>query len=181
MVNRCLRCLWCLGCLSGCTVLPAQQERARTEAILSNLKDVVLADVECGSRVFAGDELCASVIMKDGAKIHFSHLGFNAFGAAAVFVVVDEAGGLIPRVASCDGLSPPNFHRSSPLGHHFRPALIDVRDAVSRHREVLTEVEWWPQCPQYWEVADRIGARYRYCARRRGAMEEPPKPANCKP
>ena len=55
--------------LVGCSYLPAQQERARTESILSNIKNVVLADVECGSSVFAGDELCASVVMKDGAKV----------------------------------------------------------------------------------------------------------------
>jgi hypothetical protein len=167
--------------LVSCSYLPAQQERARAESILSNIKNVVLADVECGSSVFAGDEFCASVVMKDGAKIHFSHLGFHSFGAAAAFVVVDEAGGLVPRVASCGGISPPNFHRDGPLGHHFRPALLDVRDAVGRHREVLTEVQWWPQCPQSWEVEDRAGARYRYCARKPDAKEEPPKPANCEP
>ena len=165
--------------LVSCSYLPAQQERARTQSILSNIKNVVLADVECGSSVFAGDELCASVVMKDGAKIHFSHLGFKSFGSTALYVVVDEAGGLVPRIASCTGISAPNFHRDGPLGHHFRPTLLDVRDAVGRYHDVLEEVQWWPQCPQYWEVQDRTGAQYRYCGRKKGATDDPPRPANC--
>jgi hypothetical protein len=165
--------------MSGCSYLPAQQERARAKSILGDVKDVVLVTVECGSTVFAGDALCAEVMMKDGAKIHFSRLGSHAFGSAAVNIFVDEAGGLVPRVASCAGVSSPNFHRESPLGHHFHPTLIDVKEAVSRYREVMEEVQWWPQCPQYWEVQDKRGVNYRYCARKKDAAEEPPRPSNC--
>jgi len=176
---RCLGCLWCLVCLGGCSYLPAQQERVRSQSILGNIKDVVLVTMECGSTVLAGDALCAEVMMKDGAKIHFSRLGFNAFGATASNIVVDEAGGLVPRVATCDGVSSPNFNRQSVFGHHFHPTLIDVKEAVSRYREVMEEVQWWPQCPQYWEVQDNRGVNYRYCARKKGAMEDPPRPTNC--
>jgi len=102
--------------------------------------------------MLAGDRLCADVVTKDGATLRFEHVGFNSFGSAAANVFVVEAGGLVPRVASCEGVGAPNFHRSSPLGHHFHPTLVDVKDAVFRYREVLEEVEFWPQCPQYWEV-----------------------------
>ena len=177
----CARCIVCLLSvwISACSYVPAQQERARTQAILSAIDNVMLAEVECGSSVLAGDALCAQVIMKDGAKIHFSHLGFNAFGSTAVNVVVDEAGGLTPRIASCGGIASPNFHRLAPLGHHFHPTLIDVKEAVERYREVMEEVQWWPQCPQFWEVQDKFGANYRYCARKTDATEEPPRPENC--
>lgn len=166
--------------LAGCGYLPAQQERAKTEAILSGSVGVVMAEVECGSRVFAADEWCAEVVFKDGARIHFSRLGFNSFGVAAKYVVVDEAASLFPRVASCSGTSAPNFHGDSVLGHHFQPPLLDVRDAVARYRAVLKVVQYWPECPQYWEVQDRTGANFRYCIRKKGATEEPPLPAGCR-
>jgi hypothetical protein len=159
--------------------LPANEERERTQAILGGVDDVMLATVGCGSRVFAGDQLCAEVIMKDGKKVHFSHLGFNSFGTTAVNVYVDEAGGLVPRIASCEGVGSPNFHRLAALGHHFHPTLIDVKEAVGRYRELLEEVTYWPQCPQYWEVQDKRGANYRYCSRKQNATEEPPRP-ECK-
>jgi hypothetical protein len=177
---RCLGCLWCLVCLGACSNLPAQQEKARAERVLAGVGGVVLATVECGGRIFASDEWCAEVIMKDGAKIRFARVGFNSFGGTATNVIVDEAGGLVPRVASCSGVGPPNFHRESALGHHFHPTLIDLREAVSRYREVMQEVQWWPQCPQYFEAQDKRGQNVRYCARRKGATEEPPRPENCR-
>jgi hypothetical protein len=127
--------------------------------------------------VLASDSLCAEVLTKDGARLRFDRVGFNSFGSTASNVFVAEAGGLVPLVASCDGVGPPNFHRDSPLGHHFHPTLIDVKDAVFRYREVLEKVEFWPQCPQFYEVQDKRGQNYRYCTRRKGAAEEPPKPA----
>ena len=166
--------------MSACSWVPAQQERRQTEFLLSTIDNVMLAEVECGSAVFAGDELCAEVVMKDGARIHFSRLGFNSFGVAARNVVVDEAGGLFPRVSSCAGTSSPNFQRESVLGHHFQPPLIDVKEAVSQYRAVLKEVQYWPECPQYWEVQDRTGANFRYCVRKKGATDEPPRPENCR-
>ena len=173
-------CLGCLVCLSACANLPAQQEKARAERAIAGVSGVVLATVECGSTVFAGDQWCAEVIMKDGAKIHFSRVGLNSFGGTATNVFVDDAGGLVPRVASCSDVGPPNFHRESALGHHFHPTLIDLREAVSRYREVLQEVQWWPQCPQYFETQDKRGQNFSYCARHKGATEEPPRPVGCK-
>jgi len=166
-------------CLGACGYLPAQQERARSESILDGINDVVLVTMDCGSTVFAGDQLCAEVMMKDGAKIHFSRVGSKSFGAAAQNIVVDEAGGLVPRVASCGGVSSPNFHRDSPFGRHFHPTLIDVKEAVSRYRELMEEVQWWPQCPQFFEVQDNRGQNYRYCSRKKNATEDPPRPSTC--
>lgn len=180
MVRRCLGCLGCLACLGACAWLPAQKERARTEGALSTMGNVVLADVECGTSVFAGDQLCAQVVMKDGARIHFSRLGFGSFGATAKNIVIDEAGGLVPRVTTCSGSSSPNFHRDSVFGHHFQPPLLDVQEALWRYREVLKEVQYWPECPQFFEVQDRTGANFRYCARKKAATEEPPRPTDCR-
>ena len=177
---RCVLCVTCAWCLSGCSSLPAQQEKARAEEALAGVNGVVLATVACGGMVFAGDQLCVEVIMKDGAKIRFSRAGLNSFGGSATNVVVDEAGGLVPRVASCSDIGPPNFHRTSALGRHFHPTLIDLREAVQRYREVLQEVQWWPQCPQFFETQDKRGQNFRYCARQKGATEEPPKPERCK-
>jgi hypothetical protein len=140
------------------------------------IADVVIG---CGSSVLAGDELCVQVVADDGTRIRFERVGFNSFGASAVNVVVAEAGGLVPRIASCSGVTSPNFHREGPLGHHFAPSLIDLKEAVARRREVLEEVQYWPQCPQSWEVQDKRGQNHRYCARRNDATEEPPKPENC--
>ena len=162
-------------------MLPANRECEFVNRQLGGIAQVKTAYIECGGGVFAGDAISARVEMVDGAVVKFEHLGFNAFGSNAVNVVVSEASGLVPRVASCDSVTPPNFHREAPLGHHLRPTLIDAKEAVSRYRELLEEVEFWPQCPQYYEVQDRRGARFRYCAKRPGAPEEPPRPGNCGP
>jgi hypothetical protein len=163
----------------SCSYLPAQQERHRAEFLLETIDTVSKVHISCGGEVLASDSLCVEVVTKDGATLLFDRVGFNSFGSTAVNVFVSEAGGLVPRVASCDGVGPPNFHRDSALGHHFHPTLIDLKDAVLRYREVLEEVEFWPQCPQYWEVQDKRGQYFRYCARKRDATEEPPKPAGC--
>ena len=183
---RCVRCVLCLGCLgvvlgagAGCTYLPGQQEMARAEKTLRTVDSVAEVHFTCSASLLASDGLCADVVMKDGARVRFEHVGFNAFGANAVNVFVRAAADLVPRVASCAGIGPPNFQRDSPLGHHFHPVLIDVKDAAFRYREVLEEVEFWPQCPQYFEVQDRQGANYRYCARKTAATDEPSRPQNC--
>ena len=161
---------------SACSYLPAQREKARAEEILATVDSVSETHFSCGGTVLASDGLCVEVVTKDGATLRFERVGFNSFGSAAANVYVVEAGGLVPRVASCEGAGAPNFHRGSPFGHHFHPTLIDVKDAVFRYREVLEEVEFWPQCPQYWEVQDSRGKNYRYCAHKKGATEEPPRP-----
>lgn len=167
-------------CLSvSCSYLPGQREMDRTQQVLGTIDAVSEVHFACPGTLLASDRLCTDVVMKDGARLRFDRVGFNAFGSTAVNVFVAKAGGLVPRIASCDGVSTPNFHRASALGHHFQPPLIDVKDAVFRYREVLEEVQFWPQCPQYWEVQDRRGENFRYCARREVAVEEPPRPAKC--
>jgi hypothetical protein len=164
---------------SGCAFLPAEREKDRAWQILTTVDSVSAIHFSCGGRVLARDGLCVEVVTKDGATLSFEHVGFNSFGSTAVNVYVAEAGGLTPRVASCDGVGAPNFHRSGPLGHHFHPTLVDMKDAVFRYREVLEEVEYWPQCPQFWEVQDSRGRNFRYCAHRKGASDAPPLPAGC--
>jgi hypothetical protein len=129
--------------------------------------------------LLASNTLTASVELRDGELIRFARVGYKSFGANAVNVVISEADGLVPRIASCEGVGFPNFHRSAPLGHHFQPSLIDLNDAVRRSGEVLEEIQFWPECPQSWEVQDQRGINYRYCARKKDAGEEPPRPANC--
>lgn len=162
---------------AGCSYAPAQREVERAREAIGAVDSVASIKLECGSSIFANDGWCAELTMKDGARLTFERVGFNAFGTTAVNVVVADAAGLMPRIASCDGVAAPNFHRESVLGHRFRPTLIDVKDAVFRYKEVLEEVQFWPQCPQYWETQDRRGENYRFCARKKGATEEPPLPS----
>ena len=185
MVGAGAAALGCWGagvlCLfSACSYLPGQQEIARADQVLRTVDGVVEVHFTCPGTVLASDRLCADVVMKDGARLRFEHVGFNSFGSTAMNVFVSKASGLVPRIASCGGVSTPNFHRTSPLGHHFQPTLIDIKDAVSRYKELLEEVEFWPQCPQFWEVQDRRGQNFRYCARRDGSTDEPPRPAGCR-
>lgn len=178
MVKRCWLLLMAL--MPSCSYMPGQREMERAQEVLATVDSVAEVHFTCPGTLLASDSLCADVVMKDGSKLRFENVGFSAFGSTAVNVVVAKAGNLVPRVASCAGVSAPNFHRTGPLGHHFHPTLIDMKDAVFRYREVLEEVEFWPQCPQYWEVQDRRGENFRYCARSASATEEPPAPANCR-
>jgi hypothetical protein len=160
--------------LTSCSYLPAGQERARAIEILQAQEAVKQVSVGCEGAILASDGLCADLVLGEGTKMRFERVG-----STAVNIVVAEAGNLEPRVASCRGIGPPNFHRESALGHHFQPTLIDLKEAVSRHRELLEEVEFWPQCPSFWEVQDKRGENICYCARRKGAAEEPPRPVSC--
>lgn len=178
-MNKGALCVWCLFA-TACAYTPAAQERARVEDVLRSLPNVVHATVACDSGVFASDTLCATLTFNDDLSIHFENVGTRSFGAKAGAVVVTQASGLVPRVASCGGVGPPNFHRDAPLGHHFHPPLVDLTDAVTRYQEVLEEIEFWPQCPQYFELQDHRGANYRYCAHRADAAGDPPRPDNCR-
>lgn len=168
-----------LAC-SACSYLPAEQECLYASRHLGVIEGMRVKDTECAGGIFAGDGVKVTLLFNEGGSLTFERLGYNSFGSTAVNIVVAEAGGLVPRVATCNGVSAPNFHRESPLGHHFHPTLIDAREAVTRYLEVLEEVEFWPQCPQYWEVQDKRGQNYRYCARKKDATEEPPRPENCR-
>jgi hypothetical protein len=165
--------------LGACAYAPAEQQRARVEATLRAIPDVINVAVACDGRVFASDALCATVMFNDKQTIHFERVGSKSFGVRATAIVVTKTSRLVPRVASCAGIGPPNFHRDAPFGHHFHPPLVDLMDAVTRYRQVLEEVQFWPQCPQYYELQDQRGADYRYCARRDDATEEPAPPPNC--
>lgn len=165
----------------ACAYTPAGRERAHVDETLRALPEVTQTTVGCEGAIFASDSLCVDVITKDGAELRFERVGFKSFGSTAVNVVVAGAGGLVPRIASCREVGPPNFHHDAPLGHHFSPTLFDVKEAVTRSRDVLEEIQYWPQCPMSWEVQDKRGVNYRYCAHRKDAPAEPPKPANCGP
>ena len=119
------------------------------------------------------------LVTQEGKSLRFEHTASGAYGPKATHVVVGEADGLEPRVASCTGVAPVNFHRDAPLGHHFSPEFIDLKDALTRTREIVEEVSYWPRCPMAWEVQDARGANYRYCARKKGETAEPPRPAPC--
>jgi len=166
--------------VAACSYLPAEQECLHVSGNLGMPEGARAQSIDCGGGVLASDGHKATFEFNEGGPLMFERLGYSSFGSTAVNVVVAEASGLVPRVASCSGVSAPNFHRESPLGHHFHPTLIDVKEAVTRYREVLEEVESWPQCPQYWEVQDKRGQNYRYCARKKDATEEPPRPENCR-
>lgn len=119
------------------------------------------------------------VMTNEGKPIRFEHVRSGSYGPKAINVIVGDADGLEPRVASCTSVGPANFHRDAPLGHHFQPELIDLKEAISRSKEIVEEVSYWPMCPMTWDVQDRRGVNYRYCARRKGETAEPPRPAPC--
>ena len=140
---RCTRCTWCTVptggalcwctlCTLACSYTPAGRERAHVDEMLRAIPEVTQTTVGCEGAIFASDSLCADVITKDGAELRFERVGFKSFGSSAVNVVVAEASGLVPRIASCTEVGPPNFHADAALGHHFSPTLIDVKDAVTQ-------------------------------------------------
>lgn len=166
--------------LSACSYIPANREVTTAHDTLSALDGVKAVSIFCNENTFfASNELCADVTLTDGATLRFERIGPSAFGSTAVNVVVGDAGGLVPRIASCNRVGSPNFWRGAALGHHFQPTLIDVKEAVIRHNEILEEVQYWPRCPMYWELQDGGGANYRYCAHRRDEPADPPRPDGC--
>jgi hypothetical protein len=166
---------------AGCSYFPAAQEKQQVEDTLRSVPDVMMANVTCESTVFASDRLCVEVVTKFEDHIRFERVGFGSLGSSAMNVVVSRVNHLSPRVATCSGVGPPNFHRSSALGHRFHPSLLDLKDAAARFREIIKDVDYWPECPQFWETQDVFGSHYRYCQRKDGATDEPPKPDNCAP
>jgi len=180
VIARTATALLAMLLLSACSYIPANREVITAHDTLAALEGVKAVSVFCNENTFfASNELCADVAMTDGATLRFERIGPHSFGATAVNVVVGEAGGLVPRMASCNRVGSPNFWRGAALGHHFQPTLIDVKEAVIRYRDILEEVQYWPRCPMYWEVQDGGGANYSYCARRGDSEDEPPAPANC--
>ena len=119
------------------------------------------------------------ITTEEGKSVRFERTTSGSYGPRATNVIVGEADGLEPRVASCTAVAPANFHRDAPLGHHFQPELIDLKEALSRTREIVEEVSYWPRCPMSWDVQDKRGVNYRYCARKKGETVEPPRPDDC--
>jgi hypothetical protein len=165
--------------VGACSYTPAGRELAHVEATLRALPDVEMVTVECGSTLLAGDGLCAAVTKKNGDRLRFDRVGYGAFGGSATNVVVAAAGGLETRVASCSGVTPANFHHDAAFSHHFSPTLFDLKEAVTRSREIVKEVQYWPRCPLFWELQDKRGINYRYCARPESNGDEPPRPDGC--
>jgi hypothetical protein len=166
----------------GCSYTPAGRERAHAYDTLRAMQEVVEVTVGCEGAVLASDGLCADVVTRVDESprlLRFERVGFGSFGSNATNIVVSEAAGLVPRIASCTTVGAPNFHREAALGEHFQPSLIDLKEAVTRSREIIEEVQYWPRCPMSWDVQDKRGVNYRYCARKQDDTTEPPRPTNC--
>jgi len=121
--------------------------------------------------------ICATVTMNSGAVLRFAGLKLDSFGPVPTRVRVIEAGGRVPVIVSCTAQAAvADVDRSGLFGHHFTPAMDGIAEAIRRHRDVIEELEFWPQCPQFWELQEEQGPRYRYCAHAARATVEPPPP-----
>ena len=166
----------------ACALAPAAREQDYADGLLRAQPGVVNATVGCLTGFLAGSDLCAAVSMSDGTLLRFAGVGYRSFGNVATTILVTEAGGLVPRVISCGRAgvtSAAEFHRNGLFGHHFSPGLLDIADALRRHRDVIEELEFWPRCPQFWDVQDTQGVNHRYCAQMAAAPFEPPPRPHC--
>jgi hypothetical protein len=167
--------------LSGAAcLLPATREQRHVQDAIGAMPGVAGVLVGCNDNYLAASDLCATVIMRDGLSVHFVGVGYRSFGTAASGVRVSEAGGRAPYVVSCSAGGPiiasttADFQRGGRFGHHLTPALLDLPDAIRRHRELAIHMQYWPECPQYWEGEAADGLRYRYCAHAAGMAPVPP-------
>ncbi len=163
------------GSVSACT-LAGPREEASVRERLAALEGVASVEVSCGSGWLSpkGD-VCVTVVTDAGKQLRFGDVGYDSFGTAPSRVRLVAAGGQSPLVVSCDSQSGfADIDRSGLFGHHFSPAIEAVPEAVRRAAEVVEELEFWPQCPQFWEVGGRQGTTYRYCAHPAGVAGEPP-------
>jgi hypothetical protein len=171
-----------VACLAaGCTLAgPREAEFVRANiAIISGVKSVAAS---CGSGwLSAKSDVCVTVAMTAGPELRFIDVGYRSFDAAPSRVRLAAAGGRSPLVVSCGSqLEFADLDRSGLFGHHFSPAIEAVPEAILRSEEVIEELEFWPQCPQFWELASEQGITYRYCAHAAGKpAEAPPRPAGC--
>lgn len=164
-----------LGLAAGCTTAGVRER----EFVRQNLAIIPLVEsvrAACSTAVlFAGGDVCATVAMGEGSVLQFGALGYHSFGPVPSRVRLETAGGRTPLVVSCNSQSPfADIGRDGLFGHHFSPGLDDVAMAIRRRREVIEEMEFWPQCPQFWEMQPKGGPRYRYCAQATGATPDPP-------
>lgn len=168
------------GLCAAWTLACSREERFVRDH-LERLPGVGEVQIGCGDAASSsGAGVCATVAMSDGASLRFMGLGFQSFGPVPSRVRVAAAGGFSPLVVSCDARAViADLDRSGLFGHHFSPALDGVADAIGRHREVIEEMEFWPRCPQFWELQEERGPVYRYCAHAtRAARDSPPRPCD---
>lgn len=169
------------GCLaSGCTLAGAR-EAEFVRANVATISGVKSVEAACGSGwLGARTDVCVTVAMTTGKELRFVDVGYRSFDAAPSRVRLTAAGGRSPLVVSCE--SQVNFadlDRSGLFGHHFSPAIEAVPEAILRSEDVVEELEFWPQCPQFWELASEQGTTYRYCAHASAkAAEPPPRPCS---
>jgi len=178
-----MRTVWCclavlVACASSACTLAGTREEAYVREQLAALPLVEAVTVSCGSGwISARGDVCATLAMGEGPVLKFAGVGYDSFGSAPSRVLVAAAGGRAPLVVSCTSQSAvAAFDRGGLFGHHFTPPIEAVPEAVRRRREVIEELEFWPQCPQFWELAGRDGTAYRYCAHAVSAAPEPPPP-----
>lgn len=168
-----------LACLlSACTLAGPREETfvRRNTGIITGVKSV---QVSCASGwLRAKGDVCLTVTMTEGAKLRFVGVGYQSFDSAPSRVRITAAGGRSPLVVSCESQYDfADLDRSGLFGHHFTPALEAVPEAVRRSKDVVEELEFWPQCPQFWELGGERGTTYRYCAHATGTVgEAPPRP-----
>lgn len=165
-------------CASSACTLAGTREEAHVREQLAALPLVEAVHVDCGSGwIAARGDVCATLAMGEGVVLKFVGVGYDSFGSAPSSVRVAAAGGRSPLVVSCSSQSGvAAFDRAGLFGHHFTPAIEAVSEAVRRRREVIEELEFWPQCPQFWEIAGPDGTAYRYCAHAVSVTPEPPPP-----
>jgi len=165
-------------CASSACTLAGTREEEYVREQLAALPLVEAVHVECGTGwIAARGDVCATLAMGEGVVLKFVGVGYDSFGSAPSSVRVAAAGGRSPLVVSCNSQSGvAGFDRAGLFGHHFTPAIEAVSEAVRRRREVIEELEFWPQCPQFWEVAGPDGTAYRYCSHAVNAPIEPPPP-----
>lgn len=164
------------SCLASACTLAGAREENFVRANLESIPGVEAVQVACGSGwLVAHSDVCVTVFMSEGVRLGFAGVGYDSFGSAPSVVRVIAAGSRTPLVVSCNSQADAAVvDRSGMFGHHFTPAIEAVPEAIRRRREVIKYLEFWPQCPQFWEVAGKDGITYRYCAHASGAVAEPP-------
>lgn len=165
----------CLAC--GCT-LAGPREEAFVRQNLGIIPGVKTVAVGCGSGwLNAKGDVCATVTLESGAQLQFVDVGYDSFASAPSRVRLASARGRSPLLVSCESqFNYADIDRSGLFGHHFTPVLEAVPEAIRRSQDVIEELEFWPQCPQFWEVAGSQGVTYRYCAHASDGPVEPPAP-----
>lgn len=169
-----------IGVASACA-LAGPREEAFVRERLAAVEEVRSVEVSCGSGWLSpkGD-VCVTVVTDAGKQLRFGDVGYDSFGTAPSRVRLLAAGGRSPLLVSCEaqwGFA--DIDRSGLLGHHFSPVIEAVPEAVRRAADIVEELEYWPQCPQFWELGGPQGTIFRYCAHASGAPgEAPPRPCD---